>query len=201
MRAPQPAEIAEAETGMGIFALSSGVAVTGQMNSWWLPKDEMKRCWLSTKPLEEAKRDIGADSMTFYMRDPVWPDELRLIAMPGVQLLEPMFGFSFPPHSKRVVAEGPAEIFQRGHSFEKELREESAWPLDKIDANRRSYLVNFVEREEIRSSARLTYKLGNYIEAVLFANFVKSTTFDEALKQSSGSGCCGCAEHIAGFAQ
>lgn len=132
--------------------------------------------------LESAMLDTGATSCTFYVRDPFWPDEMHLIAMPGVTVKEPMHGFTFPPHSKRVVAEGELEIFSADTRFKNELREDAGWPLDHIDEDKRFLFGDFVEREGIKSSARLTHAPDNHVEAVLFVNFAQTTTFDESLK-------------------
>src|SRR5712692_10363969 len=47
--------------------------------------------------LRRALRSIGARCATFYVRDPWYTNELRLVSMPGVRVKEPMHGFaSFP---------------------------------------------------------------------------------------------------------
>lgn len=133
--------------------------------------------------LESEAKEIGAASCTFYVRDPFWPDELRLIAMPGVHYAEPMHGFTFPPHSKRVVAEGDPEIFSPdSDEAEGPLREAAGAPRDQIDTTKSHLFGDFVERENIKSSARLTHKVNGRIEAVLFVNFVEKTKFDKPLK-------------------
>ncbi len=126
--------------------------------------------------------EIGAASCTLYVRDPFWPDELRLIAMPGVKLTEPMHGFSFPPHSKRVVAEGDLEVFSSDSRSNETLREAADSPRDLIDPEKNFLFGDFVERESIKSSARLTHQVDGRIEAVLFVNFVEKRKFDKALK-------------------
>src|SRR5882672_1609379 len=129
--------------------------------------------------LKSEGGEILADSCTFYVRDPFWPDELRLIAMPGVQIPEPMHGFTFPPHSKKVVAEGRLEIFSPDSA---ELREDVGASRDKIPSDRIHLFGDFVERENVKSSARLTHKASGRIEAVLFVNFVEKRSFDRPLK-------------------
>jgi serine/threonine protein kinase/GAF domain-containing protein len=138
---------------------------------------------LFNQMLETERSEIGATSLTFYVRDPIWPEELRLVAMPGVQLKEPMHGFSFPPHLKRVVAEGGLEIFSSDSRSQQELREDAEWSLDKIEPEKRFLFGDFVERERIKSSARLTQKRNDRTEAVLFVNFAETTVFDEPLKK------------------
>jgi serine/threonine protein kinase/GAF domain-containing protein len=134
--------------------------------------------------LESAMTECGAISSTFYVRDPFWHDELHLIAMPGVNVKEPMHGFTFPPHSKRVVASGELEIFSADTRFKKELREDAGWSLDLIEPGKRFLFGDFVEREGIKSSARLTFAPNNRVEAVLFVNFAETTTFEDSLKET-----------------
>jgi len=133
--------------------------------------------------LETFKAEIGADSCTFYVRDPFWQEELRLIAMPGVHIKEPMHGFAFPPHSTAVVSDGATEIFSSETESEKRLRELMVPARDLIAAGKRFLFGDFVERERIKSSARLMHKVNNRLEAVLFVNFVEEKKFTAALKK------------------
>jgi GAF domain-containing protein len=133
--------------------------------------------------LEVVKAEIDADSCTFYVRDPFWRDELRLIAMPGVHIKEPMHGFAFPPHSKRVVSDGATEIFSSETESESRLREVMVPSRNLITAEKRFLFGDFVERERIKSSARLMHKVNKHLEAVLFVNFVEKQRFTPALKQ------------------
>ena len=133
--------------------------------------------------LEAVKTDIGADSCTFYVRDPFWQDELRLIAMPGVHIKEPMHGFAFPPHSTTVVSDGATEIFSSETQSESRLRELMVPARDLIAAEKRFLFGDFVERERIKSSVRLMHKVKKRVEAVLFVNFVDEQKFTPALKQ------------------
>jgi GAF domain-containing protein len=134
--------------------------------------------------LELARKRLKAASCTMYVRDPFWPDELRLIAMPGVKLNEPMHGFSFPPHSKRVLIEGEPEIFSADSSTTKQLREVTESPLNLIDRKKRFLFGDFIEREGVKSSARLWHVKDGRIEAILFVNFAKTRKFNESLVQS-----------------
>jgi GAF domain-containing protein len=152
--------------------------------------------------LADALAELDADSCTFYVRDPFWPDELRLIDMPGVRMPEPMHGFSFPPHSKRVLAEGEPEIFEADSRINDQLREAAGTPLDGIAEDRRFLFGDFIEREEIKSSVRLWWYAGEddkgearvpqcgaqpggavvkgaIPDAVLFVNYKKSRRFDD----------------------
>src|SRR3712207_4363275 len=134
--------------------------------------------------LERAREELGAASCTFYVRDPFWPEELRLVAMPGVRLLEPMYGFSFPPHSKRVLAKGEPEIFTSDSQSKEQLREKVNTPLDRIAPETRVLFNDFIEREGIKSSARLWHKgKGSIPEAVLFVNYTETVEFDDGCKK------------------
>ena len=136
------------------------------------------------KDLEAARKKMNAASCTFYVRDPFWSDELRLIAMPGVQITEPMYGFAFPPHSTKVVSDGEVEIFSPNTQADARLREEVSSPRDRIATKKQFLFGDFVEREGIKSSARLMHKVKDNLEAVLFVNFKKTNNkkFPTALK-------------------
>lgn len=127
-------------------------------------------------------QEIGASSCTFYVRDALLPDELRLIAMPGVQFTEPLFGFTFPSRSNRALAEGDPEIFSVDSQSDRQLREDVDWSLDGIDPEKKLLFGDFVEREGIRSSARLVHAVNGRIEAVLFVNFSQTVSFGDPLK-------------------
>jgi GAF domain-containing protein len=134
--------------------------------------------------LEMAREELGAASCTFYVRDPFWPEELRLVAMPGVRIVEPMYGFSFPPHSKRVLAKGEPEIFTSDSQSKEQLRETVKTPLDGIAPATRVLFNDFIEREGIKSSARLWHKDKDSIpKAVLFVNYTETKEFDEGCKE------------------
>lgn len=130
--------------------------------------------------LERVRAELGAASCTFYVRDPFWQKELRLVAMPGVRLTEPMHGFSFPPHSKGVLAEGSPVIFTSDSESTEQLREKGSTPLDRIAPETQDLFGDFIKREGIKSSARL-WHLGEdpMPEAVLFVNFTEAREFDE----------------------
>jgi serine/threonine protein kinase/putative methionine-R-sulfoxide reductase with GAF domain len=130
--------------------------------------------------LQLTMREIGASSCTFYVRDAFLPDELRLIAMPGVQFAEPLFGF--PSRSNRALVEGDPEIFSVDSPSDRQLREDVDWSLDQIDPEKRLLYGDFVEREGIRSSARLVHTVNGRIEAVLFVNFSQTVSFGDPLK-------------------
>jgi putative methionine-R-sulfoxide reductase with GAF domain len=133
--------------------------------------------------LESARTRLNAASCTFYVCDPFWNEEMRLIAMPGVRLTEPMHGFCFPPHSKRVLVEGAAEIFSSHAPSNEQLREDASSPLDRIDHKKRFLFGDFIEREDIKSSARLLHIENGQIKAVLFVNFATVKEFDEHLQE------------------
>src|SRR5712691_10871115 len=61
--------------------------------------------------VERGKRDLRAASCAFYVRDPIWKDDFRLVALPGVKFPGTMHGFLTSDISKKVVAEGANETF------------------------------------------------------------------------------------------
>jgi GAF domain-containing protein len=137
---------------------------------------------LLNQTLERFIKENGASSCTFYIRDPFWPRELRLIAMLGVKYPEPMHGFSFPPHPSKVLTEGEPEIFSSDSRLNPQLREEVKEKFDGIPENKKFLFGDFVQREGVRSSARLIHKVAKEVRAVLFVNFVKAQEFNDLLK-------------------
>ncbi len=133
--------------------------------------------------LAQARLELGAASCTFYVRDPFWQEEFRLIAMPGVRLTEPMQGFSFPPHSKSVLAEGDPVIFTSDSQATEQLREKGSTPLDRIAPDKQDLFGDFIRREGIKSSARL-WHLGedSTPQAILFVNYTETRDFDDEFR-------------------
>ncbi len=133
--------------------------------------------------LESINNFLNATSCTFYLRDPLWSDELRLIAMPGVRFTEPMHGFSFPADSKEMLWGSDNETFNQDAATVERPEIGTEFPLDRISPEKKRHLFgNFVEREGVHSSARMIHRTEDYVEAVLFVNYNAETEFDEELK-------------------
>jgi len=48
---------------------------------------------LDEQILDLGRQGLRISAVTFYVRDPWWTDEFRLLLMPGVKVREPMYGF------------------------------------------------------------------------------------------------------------
>src|SRR5206468_3384349 len=73
---------------------------------FFVRRHPMSRTRATEALITECMKKLGAVSCTFYVEDPWWPGELRLIFMPGVKFREPMQGFLIPSRSKTAVTEG-----------------------------------------------------------------------------------------------
>jgi GAF domain-containing protein len=131
---------------------------------------------------DEVRRDLGASSCTFYVRDPYWEDELRLVACPGVTHPETMFGFLSPETSRRIVMGEGCTSFSEDAQWEPSRRNSSFMVPQTIPDSKRHLFGDFISREGVVSSARLSYRDRGVLEAVLFVNYTTSTTFDEPLR-------------------
>ena len=142
-------------------------------------------------------------SCTFYVRDPLWPEEYRLLFMPGVTVREPMHGFMFPPKTRDLIAtRGEDQIpgisggFEHWHSYSSQCdRAEPAQSSTRVSGlesiRRRLSTTNpvfgsFAERENIESYLCLQKcddgERGK-VAAVLFLNFKSSSRPSESVIQ------------------
>jgi GAF domain-containing protein len=148
---------------------------------------------LAARRLEHGMKELGASSCTFYVCDPWWPGEFRLLLMPGVQYPETMHGFNTPRNAKAVIADDgrPDGTPVRQELFLSDLRA-TGWLDDELslppselelDRDKRLLFARFVVREGVQSCARLLHGEGNQAKASLFVNFSQRVTFTEALKQ------------------
>jgi hypothetical protein len=126
------------------------------------------------------QRNAGASSCTFFIRDPIWPGELHLVAMPGVTVPEPMYGFArghalSPLFCDATKAELPVEDVVTDPRF----RDPSLRPPG-LPADLRKLYGDFVERERIASMVRFLHldEMGDPA-AVLFVNFRRRNVFSE----------------------
>jgi serine phosphatase RsbU (regulator of sigma subunit)/putative methionine-R-sulfoxide reductase with GAF domain len=130
--------------------------------------------------LERGIADVGAASATFYVRDPWWTDEFRLMALPGVRITEPMHGFLFPAGSR--IATGAEEDFIADAPGTPWLREAMS-PALRARAEADPLFGDFVAREGVASCARFRHVVGDRVDAVLFINFNEPADFDAPLKE------------------
>lgn len=134
------------------------------------------------KRLDEGRNELKALSCTFYFRDPYWPNGFRLVAMSGVRLKEPMYGFVSPDSARRTIVKGSKEIFKSQTRMAKRLREAPVI-LEFVPEDKRPLFGDFIQREGVNAYARLTHTNDDgEREAILFVNFARRMKFDKRLK-------------------
>jgi GAF domain-containing protein len=133
--------------------------------------------------LDEERKLLHADSCTFYVRDPYWPDRFRLVSMPGVRLREPMHGFIFTEGGRRVISEGEKEVFcTEPEQFLPPEEEPPTVPLT-IRRDLAFLFRDFAGREGVKSFARLFHiGSGDVVDAILFVNFSEKKEFDPGFR-------------------
>src|SRR5438128_1168378 len=105
--------------------------------------------------IHEAKSNFGADSCTFYIQDPWWPEDLRLLFMPGVMIQEPMHGFLMPLHSKERIMQGKDIELIDDATADSRMTDKDL-PLTLAQLSRSKPIFgNFALREGVKSYARL----------------------------------------------
>jgi len=115
---------------------------------------------------------IGADTYTLYIADPVWTDELRLVFHQGLLVPEAMYGF-LPKGAKKVVVSAVTEFLCQDARLESNgLRDPKRTPTG-VSRRIRWLFGDFVDRERIRSTIRLTAheRASGNPRAVLFVGF------------------------------
>jgi GAF domain-containing protein len=133
--------------------------------------------------LEDGSKKLGAASCTFYVRDPWWPDEHRLLYMIGVTITEPMYGFLFPASAKQVITSGPPEEYFQYPADAEGPRANPPALFRKLDDEKRVLFESFARREGVKSCARLLHRDGGGVAATLFVNFASRTEFTADLKK------------------
>lgn len=132
---------------------------------------------------EEARAELGASSCTVYVVDPYWKDEFRLLACPGVKLQETMHGFVTP---EPVVSEGAGESFcvDAASAYSEPQRRNNGFAIPQnIPPEVRHLFGDFVTREGVVSSARLSSRRSGAVEVILFVNFGARTFFNATLRK------------------
>lgn len=117
--------------------------------------------------LDAARRTWGADCCTFFLRDPWWTTEFRLLAMPGVEIPEPMHGFVFPGTPAIVDGDDCWLVPDAPRCDRLRIRH----PAFDVPAPLNRLFGDFIHREGIASCVRLLHRGESTIEAVLFAYF------------------------------
>lgn len=127
--------------------------------------------------VSEAQDELGADSCTFYIHDPWWPDDLRILFMFGVRVPEPMHGLLMPSDSRKTVAEGDRIKVRRLTKRDRTPLEESSSPTLAALVPIRPIFGNFVTREGVCGYARLLVQDGDESpQAAVFFNYRANTT-------------------------
>lgn len=132
--------------------------------------------------VRQGRMDLAAASCTFYVRDPYWTDEFRLLAWPGVKVVETMHGFLGTEGSKAVVVEGDSISFSEDAASDPSRCGMPVDLPDRIPADVRPLFGDFVTREGVASSARLQYREEGSVEAVLFVNYEQKRKINRPLK-------------------
>jgi putative methionine-R-sulfoxide reductase with GAF domain len=119
--------------------------------------------------------DLKAASATFYVQDPIWQGAFHLVAMPGVQVVEPMYGFTHG-RTLAILEQGRGddeEVFIQDARLHSEFRNLCEVPRNMPKGLRWLY-GDFVEREGVVSVARRVSRDGNGEPmAILHVNFQK----------------------------
>lgn len=135
--------------------------------------------------LDDARAALGACSCTFYARDPWWPDEYRLVFMPGVKYPETMHGFNIPEEARRMITAEWSSPFvsdvQAAGWTESDLAIRSQELV--LSPEQAPLFARFASREGHRSCARLQHRDSHGVRAVLFVNFARPTTFEPGLRE------------------
>lgn len=128
---------------------------------------------------DERCAQLEASPCTFYVRDPIWKGEYRLLLMHGVRHPDPMYGFLHSSDAKRILVGDPSEEFVTSVRKNKRLFHSTTHVRDANGSKRANLLFgNFIERESVVSCARLHYRPpGSPLEAVLFLNYRKKKDF------------------------
>ncbi len=137
--------------------------------------------------VERGRRALRASSCAFYVEDPIWKGDFRLVALPGVRFPGTMYGFLTSESSKKVVAQGENETFVENAREDQKRRSTTLNDPENIAAALRPLFGDFVDREKVVSSARLLHRSGQAVQAALFVNYGHKKRFgDPLIKQMRG---------------
>lgn len=131
--------------------------------------------------IEEMKK-LGAASSTFYVRDPDWDDEFRLVFMPGVKVVEPMHGFLLSQTVKTKFLSGDAKKYVTYEGQKHATITPSSCTVSRL-ARENPLFGDFPQREGVISSARLVHSDSRGPDCVLHVNFDRAVRFTDRLKR------------------
>jgi len=136
----------------------------------------------SRELLTAALKKLGASSSTFYLRDPDWDDEFRLVFMPGVEIVEPMHGFLIPDSVRKKFVSGGAKQYVTYKDGKRAAVTPSSGVVSRL-AGENPLFGDFAQREGVASSARLIHSDSQGPDCVLFVNFDHAVRFTDRLKR------------------
>ena len=125
---------------------------------------------------------LGAASSTFYVRDPDWDEEFRLVFMPGVKVVEPMHGFLFPQAVRTRMLSGSAKKYMTYEGRKRPTITPSSCTVSRL-AGENPLFGDFPQREGVVSCARLVHSDSRGPDCVLCVNFDHAVRFTNRLKR------------------
>lgn len=129
----------------------------------------------------EARRRLGADSICFYVPDPLFDGDYRLAVQDGVRYPEAQQGPRFPMRVNAFARFERDQAFFRDAQSAIALREDLPVDLRREDVlsllQRNPLFGDFVAREEIVSCARIQGIDGEHVSCILFVNYARRQEF------------------------
>lgn len=126
--------------------------------------------------------ELGASSLCFYVSDPLFEGDFRLVLKPGVRYPEPLQGPRFPLKTKALSRFKDSQWFCRDAQSARPLREEGANDETRSLIMKNPLYGDFIEREGVKSCARLQHEQDDRLACVLFVNYSTHEEFDEPTK-------------------
>ncbi len=146
------------------------------------------------RTLEEARVRLGADSLCFYVADPLLEGDCRLALQDGVRYPEALEGPSFPLLSNALnpiqsyafYKDARSAFMLRQEPFGDALQ--SILPTESpADRARSTLFGDFIDREGIVSCARIESVNGGRLRSVLFVNYSKEQHGSAELQETIGA--------------
>ena len=122
--------------------------------------------------------ELGATSICFYVADPLFEGDFRLVLKTGVRYLEPLLGPRFPLKTKALSSFPEPEWFFRDAQSARPLREEGDNEQVRSLIEKNPLYGDFITREGVQSCARLQYQEDDQLECVLFVNYSTHERFE-----------------------
>lgn len=132
---------------------------------------------------EAVRRELGATSLCFYVADPLFEGDFRLVLKPGVRYPEPLQGPRFPLKTKALSKFEESPWFCRDARSARPLREEGSSEEVRNLIRKNPLYGDFIEREGVKSCARLQYQQDGRLACVLFVNYSGHEEFDAPVRE------------------